>query len=201
MAKSRELNRKYCSNECGKIGLYKWYKNRPKHLSKFICELCGKKFENYKCSNFNKFCSVECFKEHNKRWRLSKTYKQIYGRKKSNEIKSKIAIKTAERNRTVVPMSKPHKMIKAEMIRQGLYDGFSSCQPLYYFEIDEFNPEKRVCIEIDGDYWHSLSKRIRQDKRKDTFLKNKGYRVIRIKEYDVYRNMNDCIKNVKKEIL
>ena len=197
MAKSRELNRKYCSNECGKIGLYKWYENRPKHLSQFICEICGNPFENYKCSNYNRFCSVECFKKHNKNWRLSKTYEEIYGKEKAGSIKEKIAIKTAERNRTVIPISTPHKLLREEMIKRKLYDGFETSQPLYYFEIDEFNRDKKLCIEVDGDYWHSLPKRIQQDKRKDTFLKNKGYKVVRIKECDIHNNMDGCVKKIE----
>jgi len=82
------------------------------------------------------------------------------------------------------------------MVNAGLYEGFETCQPLYYFEIDELNISKKICIEIDGDYWHSLPKRIQQDKRKDTFLTNKGYNVIRIKEKDIYADLGKCVNKI-----
>jgi very-short-patch-repair endonuclease len=133
--------------------------------------------------------------------RNGKSYDDIYGVKKANSIKSKIAITTALRNQTINPLSKPHMMLKGSMIKEGIYSGFESCQPLYYFEIDELNKSNRICVEVDGDYWHSLPKRIVQDKRKDTFLTNRGYKVIRIKECEIYSDVSACINKIKSALI
>jgi very-short-patch-repair endonuclease/endogenous inhibitor of DNA gyrase (YacG/DUF329 family) len=188
--------KKYCSKECGLIALGKWHIGKEKHLSKFFCEICNKEFESYKSLNYNRFCSKECYRKYVLIFKRNKTYEEIYGEARAFEIKSKIAIKTAERNRTIIPLSKPHLLLKQEMMRVGIYENFETCQPLYYFEIDELNTSKKICLEIDGDYWHSLPKRIQQDKRKDTFLTNKGYKVIRIKEKDIYANLENCVNKI-----
>lgn len=177
-----------------------FYENRQKHLTDYTCVYCGHPFQNYSSVNYNKFCSINCFKKYNFALRNGKSYDDIYGVEKANSIKSKIAIATARQNQIVNPLSKPHMMLRDSMIKEGIYSGFESCQPLYYFEIDELNKFGKICVEIDGDYWHSLPKRIIQDKRKDTFLTNKGYKVVRIKEREIYDDVNACVNKIKSEL-
>lgn len=191
-AVSRSLNKMYCSIKCRNIAHGIKMKTGI-NKSKFNCLNCGREFYNYKSSNFNKFCCKKCFSEYT----TGKTYDEIYGIEKSIDIKSKITKATMKNNKSMPKITKPHLIIKNEMIKRNLYDGFMTSQQLYYFEIDELNIEKKICLEIDGDYWHSLPKRIIQDKRKDTFLKNKGFTVIRIKEYDIYNNLDICIKKLE----
>ena len=57
-------------------------------------------------------------------------------------------------------------------------------------ELDIFIPEINVGIEYDGDYWHSLPDMIERDQRKDAICKDKGIRLIRIKESDWLNNLN-----------
>lgn len=46
--------------------------------------------------------------------------------------------------------------------------------------VDFFIPSKALCIECDGDYWHSLPSAQERDARKDAYLQQKGYTVLRL---------------------
>lgn len=54
----------------------------------------------------------------------------------------------------------------------------------------------RVCVEIQGEYWHSLDKVKEKDDRKINELKTKGYIVIEIQEENIHKNKS----KVKKQI-
>jgi very-short-patch-repair endonuclease len=41
-------------------------------------------------------------------------------------------------------------------------------------------------IEVDGDYWHSLPSSRRNDKAKNTYLRNHGYKLLRIRGSQVH---------------
>lgn len=51
--------------------------------------------------------------------------------------------------------------------------------------IPDFFIEPNICFYADGDYWHSLDKTIKRDKRINKKLKYLGYKVIRIKGSDI----------------
>ena len=135
------------------------------------------------------------------KYRKGKTYEDLYGIEKSDKIKEKIAIKTfCNNNNNMCFVTNPHLLIKNGMIKGGLYDGFKTSQRLFYFEIDELNMFLKLCLEIDGDYWHSLPKKQIADKRKNTYLKNKGFTVLRIKEKDIYKDIDKCINRIREAI-
>lgn len=47
----------------------------------------------------------------------------------------------------------------------------------------------KICIECDGLYWHNLDENKIRDKRKDTYLKNKGYVVLRFNDKEIKNNI------------
>lgn len=49
------------------------------------------------------------------------------------------------------------------------------------FRADAFVPRLNLVIEADGDYWHSLPGAEERDARKDSYLRELGYRVLRIR--------------------
>ena len=67
-------------------------------------------------------------------------------------------------------------------------------------ELDIFIPSLNLGIEYDGDYWHSLPDMIERDKKKDLACKEKGIKLIRIKEYNWVKD-NENTKQKLKEIL
>ncbi len=53
------------------------------------------------------------------------------------------------------------------------------------FYIDFYLPDRKLAIEIDGDYWHAKPSVKEKDARKDNFLQNKGIDIFRIKESEI----------------
>jgi very-short-patch-repair endonuclease len=49
------------------------------------------------------------------------------------------------------------------------------------YSVDFLLSESRVIIEVDGDYWHNGEK----DSRKDAYLQNRGWKVVRFKESEL----------------
>lgn len=76
---------------------------------------------------------------------------------------------------------------------------FKSQFQIGYYIIDIYIPEYKLVIECDGDYWHSTPKMISHDKKKDAYLKNHGYKVIRLQEHKIKENVHDHIQEKAKE--
>jgi DNA mismatch endonuclease (patch repair protein) len=64
-----------------------------------------------------------------------------------------------------------------------------------YF-LDIAFPKQKTAIECDGDYWHNVPKQIAKDKRKDAYLKHKGWTVFRFWEHDILKDVEACVEQV-----
>ncbi len=64
------------------------------------------------------------------------------------------------------------------------------------FIFDFYIKGTNILIECDGDYWHSLPKRIKLDKEKDITAIENGFKVIRLKEIEIRNNFNKCKNNI-----
>lgn len=104
---------------------------------------------------------------------------------------------------------KLHKKYKNSMNEKGLL-GFKTEYEFGPYSIDEADPFAKIAVEIDGCYWHGCKlcgykgdTRIQLiDKKKTSFLKNRGWIIIRIKEHEIKRDPNVCIdmlKNLQKK--
>jgi len=69
--------------------------------------------------------------------------------------------------------------------------------------------DKNILIEVDGDYWHSLHgdkinyiqlKNKKNDALKNIIAKIKGYKLIRIWEFEINNFREDVVSKIKKEI-
>lgn len=103
--------------------------------------------------------------------------------------------------------SKLHIGYKKTMLEEGL-TGFISEYSYGYYSIDEADPLAKVAIEIDGCYWHGCAScgfegdpRIKStDKRKSSYLKNRGWIVLHIKEHEIKRDPRvgiEMIRNIQ----
>lgn len=124
-------------------------------------------------------------------WLTKKTRSKIMSSIRSSKTKPELALKKALR---------------------GL--GFSY-QPKMNGSPDFANKKKKIAIFVHGCFWHKCSRHFRQpesskkywlpklqknverDKRNEKMLKSKGYKVIRIWEHDIPKNMNKIIKRIK----
>jgi len=63
------------------------------------------------------------------------------------------------------------------------------------YKIDIANPDIMIAVEVDGSSHHS-SGRKQQDEKKDQFLVNKNWKVIRIKNQEVLNSIQNCVERV-----
>lgn len=136
---------------------------------------------------------TNCKNNPNYKKRCEKISESNKGRKLSNETKRKISegrIKYLEKNPDKVPYllnhsreeSYPEKYFSDVFKDRGL--DLKRHHRIWLYELDFCIEEKRIDIEIDGNQ-HYLDKRIiESDRKRDIYLKNKGWDIIRIKWSD-----------------
>lgn len=101
----------------------------------------------------------------------------------------------------------------------GVFDGNKGLGEMYFAELNKeymFYVHEKWCkvfsvdfkcgnkiIEFDGDYWHSSDKQKSIDKMRDSFLRERGYSILRITEMEFNNNnektINKCLKFLKNE--
>ena len=68
--------------------------------------------------------------------------------------------------------------------------------------VDRFVPdlfvEPRVCIFVDGKYWHCRPERVKSDLRITQNLRDLGYAVVRLSEDAINKDPDGCVKLVKR---
>jgi very-short-patch-repair endonuclease len=100
--------------------------------------------------------------------------------------------------------SKLHIGYKKSMLEKGL-EGFISEHPYGPYSIDEADPLAKIAVEVDGCYWHGCSScgflgddRIKRiDKRKTSYLKNRGWVILRIKEHEIKKDPFVGIESIR----
>lgn len=193
---------------------------KRKSIKKFICQDCKEKIKNsvegelIRC----KFCGEvkelitkeHIFKCSNGKLNLE-DYIRIYGNDRCSE-KYKNRLILARRLHL-----KTKKISTSSKLEEKFYENLKNhieCKHSYifdFYEIDIAIPDKKIAIEIDGDYWHGnpnfypkLSvrqlRRQSSDKKKDKFLKKHGWSVLRFWETDIKNNTSSCIEKIKSVV-
>ena len=78
-----------------------------------------------------------------------------------------------------------------------------------YYHIDEGNTTLKIAVEIDGCYWHGCSHcgfpgvpYIKNtDGRKESYLKNRGWRILHIKECLIKGDHESCVRAISNFVL
>lgn len=68
------------------------------------------------------------------------------------------------------------------------------------WSIDFFLPEYNAVIEADGEFWHNNMKTKMKDRRKDSWLMAKGYKVFHFEGKQITDNANACVDKVLKSL-
>lgn len=55
-------------------------------------------------------------------------------------------------------------------------------EPIGPYFVDIYLPDTNVVIECDGFYWHSKPEAVVFDKRRDSYMRNHGYKMLRLPE-------------------
>jgi G:T-mismatch repair DNA endonuclease (very short patch repair protein) len=85
--------------------------------------------------------------------------------------------------------TKAERSVMNELQKKGLV--FTSHDKSIIGKPDIIFPEKKIAIFIDSDFWHGNPKR---------FVRNQGWRVIRIWEYDVKNNLNYKVNRIIQKL-
>lgn len=67
--------------------------------------------------------------------------------------------------------------------------------------VDFAFPKQRLIVECDGYKWHKYDKeQIERDIKRDKYLAKKGWRVLHFSGIQIRRNIEGCIKEIKKAL-
>ena len=130
----------------------------------------------------------------------------------SKEIRSKIMSKV-QRN------SKPEQVLRKELFRLGYRYSLNHRFKELNFKPDIAMVSRKVCIFIDGCFWHKcprcykapksnkkywnskIERNIERDKEQNRYLKKKGWKVIRVWEHEIHRKDKNFRKSLRKLVL
>lgn len=194
----------------------------------FKCTECGKDFKPLNKGQLNRYkntgriyCSKECSSKYKARissLTMSRTNKK-YASKRMKENNPMKNPKIREKARLTL-IAKGHKpkqiggngrgLTKSQailsaalgwdceyIIKTGsLKDKYSAP---YHYKIDIANPELKIAIEVDGKTHNNIKGKDR-DSRKDAFLKEIGWKVLRFKNEEVINNLSECLDVIRKAI-
>lgn len=173
VTKSISHRYKVCSLQC-----------RHKFRTKSICPTCGKIFNDNRGKRTH--CSEECRRPIVKTTcvNCSKEFRIVPSQKGIRRFCSFSCYRKYCGETTI------EKTIRETLEKLGIYF-IQECQ-IKSFSIDFFIPVLNICLETDGDYWHNDPVK---DKRRDKKLKELGYKVVRLKEFDINNanNLDDLV--------
>lgn len=182
--------RKYCSYECRNIG--KLLENPY-----YNCDACGKRFIDRKHRD-RRYCSRQCAG-------------------KGIEKPDSFVCETCGTTVSAPPwVAKRHRYCSrecfnrstartsieiavADMLKTTKYS-FSEQYQIGPYTCDFCLPAHELIIEADGTYWHSKKKSQRIDKAKNTYLRNRGYKLLRLSEADINARPDWCKEQISLAI-
>jgi len=68
----------------------------------------------------------------------------------------------------------------------------------YRYLMDFAIPSKKICIECDGEPWHLIGNR--HDRKRDGFMKSRGWRVLRFRGEQIRNHIQQCVDEIKFEL-
>lgn len=206
LSKSVE-NRTYCSRACYDI------EHAATKVTK-LCPVCGKEFEvNTSVQNRYNVCSAKCKTAHTK-YAVCKRCGKVFNVKRNHphtycseicrrppiiiecvECGKEFRRRPADVARRFCCFSCYRKHTGETLLEKKFRNvieliglEFDQEVQIGMYSIDFILRQYRVAIEVDGDYWHKSTHA--RDKRKDKFLIEHGWTVIRFSEFEL-NNTND----------
>lgn len=93
----------------------------------------------------------------------------------------------------------PEKILLEELRKSKLGCKFRRQQPIGAYIADFVGFYPKIVIELDGGQ-HNENIALQKDFVRDEFLKKEGFRVIRIWNSDIYKNLEGVVEYIKQEI-
>lgn len=174
-----------------------------KYMKKYICEYCNNNFESgQKLGGHKTHCKSDPNYIIKKEIKRNKLIKIRTGTTLSKETKNKISKSRKQYlidNPDQVPYLLNHSskisypeqtMIK--YLNEYNVKGWVHQMQFSIYQLDFAFPEYKLCVEIDGST-HLLDNVKAIDKRRDKYLNENGWRVLRITAKEVKNNVYNCI--------
>lgn len=142
--------------------------------------------------------------------RRGSTYEDVYGAEKAAKYKQKLRDASPARLAQFQRKeTEPERLVRGML--EGLGAPFQQEAPLGYCTVDFLLEEPRVVIQADGDYWHAnpsiyptpsvaQKNRRRLDASCDSFLRARGYRVLRFWESDLVAHPENCLQIIRETL-
>lgn len=205
---------KFCSCKCAQVDKNTRDKIKNTCLEKYGVDNAAKAKDiqsKMKNTCLKKYGTKNIFSSEIGKKKIKETLLKKYGvenPQQNNEIKKKTKETLLKKYGITCGFQKCKKynVSKGEL---ELYDFIKSIKPtaihndrknIFPLELDIFLEENNIGIEYDGEYWHNLPKMKKRDYIKNKICKEKGIKLIRVKEKDWKNNKEKVKKNLMEEI-
>lgn len=142
---------------------------------------------------------------------VSKTTKGKPGKSPSKETRIKVSLKMKKahlegrawnigKSRWNNQPSYPEKFFMIVIENEFIDKNYVREYSLGIYSLDFAWPNKKLCIEIDGEQHKRFQNIIERDKRKDKIILNSGWKVLRIEWKEMYKDTKYWIKIAKEFI-
>lgn len=179
----------FCSRECQ-------HKTYPERIIKF-CKQCEKRIEVWPSKvHLTKFCSKDC----------ADSYMRDYVSLVCMNCRKPFQLPRSDFNRGrgkfcsygcfiryTGPSTLEEKMRK---ILQKTGVEFEREYKFGRFRADFFIKKLKLVIECDGEYWHMREIQKDRDRRKDRYLKELGYKILRLSGHTILGSSNEELKHI-----
>lgn len=203
---------KYCSRDCASTS---WRKRAPDPmpwLSKF-CLHCGQTFQVPPWHPSITFCSVACAKRNEAVWKRgdrhplwkpkAEMFCEVCGT--SRMVKPSLVKRFRACSRRCANILGQMTYPRTSSIEAAMSDAFARIKLMASpqvvigpYIVDFALPDAQIVVECDGTYWHGRPEQKVRDKRKDTYLRNHGWIVIRLTEEAINESPDDCAMKVQR---
>lgn len=182
---------KYCSNKC--VGVANAL--RDSTVAK-TCESCGIAYKVKPSeAKGSRYCSFECRKSKSIlvcQW-CGEPY-EVHGYRKDTSRFCSYACKGAWTTKNTHSPTAIEEAVAKMLDSLGVE--YESQKQMGRFVCDFFVPGCGLVIEADGVYWHSKPKVIERDKRKNKWLKKRGYNILRLRGDDIRERPEWCVEQI-----
>lgn len=150
--------------------------------------------------------AADKMKKTNSEW--CKVGRPHLGHKHTQETKDLLREKTIQTmKRTGGKISSPHRQLFDKLEQKFPGEVFLEHNEIYY-SIDIAFPVQKIAVEVDGDFWHcneekgffpkypSQIRNLKNDKRKNSYLTNRDWEVIRIWASEIDEDANLVIDRI-----
>lgn len=178
----------YCTRDC-------WFSIFKKWKKPVKCKQCKKEFLVIRAvyKKHPKFCNKKC-SDNSKIdhiFRTCRECKRNFKLTNSAINRGRGSFCTWECYKKFKGETRIERLVRLEL--QKLKEPFKQEVRLGSFRADFYLPKRNMIIECDGKYWHASGVIKERDERKDKFLRQQGYILVRLSEDDIRNDVQGSL--------